>query len=60
MGATYVAIIKGPKEYLAGGMLIQKFEVTDEAIADYLDGSDLSTSSIKTITYIPTSIVLIL
>ena len=51
MGATYVAIIKGPKEYLAGGMLIQKFEVTDEAIADYLDEAGPGQNEEHAITY---------
>ena len=51
MGATYVAIIKGPKEYLAGGMLIQKFEITDEAIADYLDESGPGQNEEHAITY---------
>lgn len=51
MGATYVAIIKGPKEYLAGGMLIQKFEVTDEAIAEYLDEAGPGQNEEHAITY---------
>jgi hypothetical protein len=40
MAKTFVAIIKGPESLIKGGMLIEKLELTDEEIQDFLDGGD--------------------
>ena len=37
MERLYVAIIKGPKEYLDEGFRIEKFEITQEEIDDFLE-----------------------
>ncbi len=37
MERIYVAIIKGPKEYLAEGFKIEKFEITQDEIDDFLE-----------------------
>ena len=37
----YIAIIKGPEHIIKGGMLIEKFEITDEDIAAYFENEDV-------------------
>jgi hypothetical protein len=44
MKRVYVAIIKGPKEYLPEGIKFEKFEITQDEIDDFLeDGEDVET-----------------
>lgn len=40
MERTYVAIIKGPKEYLPEGIKFEKVEITQDEIDDYLSEGD--------------------
>jgi hypothetical protein len=37
----YIAIIKGPEHIIKGGMLIEKFDITDEDIAAYFEHEDV-------------------
>ena len=37
MERVYVAIIKGPKEYLPGGIKFEKFEIHQHEIDDFLE-----------------------
>ena len=37
----YIAIIKGPEHIIKGGMLIEKFDITDEDIAAYFENEDV-------------------
>lgn len=47
----YIAIINGPEHIIKGGMLIEKFEITDEDIADYLEDADPGETEDYAITY---------
>lgn len=40
MERTYVAIIKGPKEYLQGGIKFEKFEIHQHEIDDFLEDGE--------------------
>jgi len=40
MERKYKAIITGPNEYLPGGVLIESFEITQDAINEYLSEED--------------------
>lgn len=40
MERIYVAIIKGPKEYLPGGIKFEKFEIHQHEIDDFLDDGE--------------------
>lgn len=51
MSKTYIAIIKGPEYIIKGGMLIEKFEITDEDISDYLEDADPTETEDHAITY---------
>ena len=40
MERKYKAIITGPDEYLTGGVLVESFEITQDAINEYLSEED--------------------
>ena len=40
MERVYVAIIKGPKEYLPGGIKFEKFEIYQQDLEDFLDDGE--------------------